>query len=332
MSVGDGPEPADDSAATPPAGDDSGHRDSDTAATPPAEGEPDSPSEVPPVGGDGPDIADPADPGPDRPVGAHPAGSDGPPSARSARITHVPGNPTFAAQPYPGEPVGLPWGFLAFFVGLGGFYLASLVITAAVNPNAAQSSLRGPAVLLALLPNLLLGLGPAIFAWRRGAGPRVDFRVKFTRSDVSTGLTCGVVSLAVGLLINLVLEGLVFHGRAQQGVAQELGQLSGGRSGWLVVALLYVVLIAPLNEEMLMRGALWGALEHYRLPRLAILALTALVFAFLHAEPALTVALFGQGLVIGVARMRSGGIGASIVAHATNNFLPAVVLWFSSKP
>lgn len=62
-----------------------------------------------------------------------------------------------------------------------------------------------------------------------------------------------------------------------------------------------------------------------------ILGLTALVFALLHQEPTLTLALFAQGVAIGVARMRSGGIGASMVAHATNNFLPAVVLWFLSK-
>jgi len=30
--------------------------------------------------------------------------------------------------------------------------------------------------------------------------------------------------------------------------------------------------------------------------------------------------------------MRTGRIGASMIAHATNNVLPAVVLWFLSKP
>lgn len=234
-----------------------------------------------------------------------------------------------------GDVLGVPSGFVGFFAGYGGYYLVSLIVAGAVaavaiDPDAVQSNLRGPAVLLALLPNLLLGIGPAVVSRLRGRGPRRDFGIRFRWSDVSTGFSCGVVALVVGLAINLLLQELVFH-KPQQGVAQELGQLSGGRTVWLVLALVYAVLIAPLNEEMLMRGALWGALEHHRVPKLAILGVTALVFALLHQEPTLTLALFAQGIAIGVARMRSGGIGASMVAHATNNFLPAVVLWFASK-
>jgi membrane protease YdiL (CAAX protease family) len=249
--------------------------------------------------------------------------------------TNVPANPTFAAQPFVGPP-GLPWGFLAFFTGFGGFYLVSLIVTGAaaavaINPDAVQSNLRGPVVLLALLPNLLLGIAPAVLSWRRGNGPRIDFHIRFTKNDLSTGFVCGIAALGIGLVLNLLLQALVFHGRNQQNAAEELGQLSGGRSVWLVIALLFVVIGAPLTEEMLLRGALWGALEHYRVPRLMILPLTALVFAFLHQEPTLTLALFGQGLALGVARMRTGGIGASMIAHATNNALPAVVLWFISK-
>jgi membrane protease YdiL (CAAX protease family) len=30
--------------------------------------------------------------------------------------------------------------------------------------------------------------------------------------------------------------------------------------------------------------------------------------------------------------MRTGRIGASMIAHATNNVVPAVVLWVASKP
>lgn len=271
-------------------------------------------------------------------VPTHPASAAAPVGqAAEVPTTNIPSNPTFAAQPYsPGGPVGLPGGFVGFFAGFGGYYLVSLIVTGAVaavaiNPDAVQSNLRGPVVLIALLPNLMLGLGPAVLSWWRGNGPRRDFGIRFTRADLSTGFLCGVVALAIGLAVNFVLRELVFR-QPQQSVAQELGQLSGGRTGWLGVALLYVVLIAPLNEEMLMRGALWGALEHYRVPKLMILGLTALIFALSHQEPTLTLALFGQGVAIGVARMRTGGIGASMVAHATNNLLPAVALWFASKP
>jgi membrane protease YdiL (CAAX protease family) len=282
--------------------------------------------------------ATPADP-PTTPANS-PADSADSPTTRAVPLTFpttdVPANPTFAAQPVNTNP-GLPWGFLAFFTGFGAYYLVSLIITGAVaatafNPDAVQPNLQGPIVLLAILPNLLLGLAPAVLSRWRGDGPRRDFGIRFTRADVSTGLTCGIAALGIGLVVNFVLQALVFHNRANQSAAEELGQLAGGRSVWLAIALLFVAFVAPLTEEMLLRGALWGALEHYRVPQLVILALTALVFAFLHQEPTLTLALFGQGLALGTARMRTGRIGASMIAHATNNVLPALVLWFVSKP
>lgn len=234
------------------------------------------------------------------------------------------------------EPPGLPWGFVAFFAGFGGFFLVSLVITGiaagvSVHVGAVQGDQGGPVVLLALLPNLLLGLGPALLSWMRGRGPRLDFGIRFTRNDLAVGFSCGMIALAAGLAVNYVLQNLVFRNSSQTNVAQELGDLSGGRSVWLLIAVLFLVFGSPLTEELLMRGALWGALEHFRVPQWAILALTALVFAFLHQEPTLTLALFCQGLALGTARMRTGRIGASMIAHATNNLIPALVLWFASK-
>ncbi|HEX3588220.1 MAG TPA: CPBP family intramembrane glutamic endopeptidase [Pseudonocardiaceae bacterium] len=231
----------------------------------------------------------------------------------------------------------MPWGFLAFFAGFGGFYLVSLIVTGAasakaVDPEAASTSLRGPVVLLALLPNLLLGVGPAVVSWWRGRGPIRDFGIRFTREDLSVGFSCGVIALGAGLVINYLLQLLVFHGKNQQNAAQEIQHLTGSRSVWLVIALVFIVFVAPLSEETLVRGALWGALEYYRVPVRLVLPLTALVFAFLHQEPTLTLGLFCQGLALGWARMRTGRIGASMIAHATNNVVPAVVLWVTSKP
>lgn len=201
-----------------------------------------------------------------------------------------------------------------------------------IGADSVQGNLRGPAVLLALLPNLLLGLGPAVLSWWRGLGPRLDFGIRFTRQDLSIGFSWGVGALAIGLVVNYVLQLLVFHDKNQPNAAEEIGRLSGGRSVWLAIALVFIVILAPLSEELLVRGALWGALAHYRVPPPMVLALTSLVFAFLHQEPTLTLGLFCQGLALGMARMRSGGIGASMIAHATNNLIPAVVLWVASKP
>jgi membrane protease YdiL (CAAX protease family) len=94
---------------------------------------------------------------------------------------------------------------------------------------------------------------------------------------------------------------------------------------WLVGYVAFLVIGAPITEELLVRGALWGALERYQVPRLTILVLTALIFAFLHLDPSRLASLFAQGVAIGAARLVTGRVGASMVAHATNNLLPGIV-------
>lgn len=228
----------------------------------------------------------------------------------------------------------MSWGIPAFFLGYGGFYLLGLVITGvsaslAVRLDTLPSADRGALVLLALAPNVLLGLAPAIMSWWRGQGLRRDFGIVPTRRDVWIGLLCGLVALGLGLLINILLQAFVFKSAAPgNNAVQQLAGLSGGRSVWLALAALFVVVGAPLTEETLVRGALWGALEHYRIHRYAILALTSLLFAFMHQEPTVTLALFCQGVAIGTARMITGRIGASMIAHATNNLVPALLLFF----
>jgi uncharacterized protein len=228
----------------------------------------------------------------------------------------------------------MSWGIPAFFAGYGSFYLLGLVITAvfasvAVKLDDAQSGGHGPLVLLVLAPNVLLGLGPAVVSWWKGQGLRRDYGIVPTRRDLWIGALCGLTALGIGLLVNLLLQSLVFKNQgATNNAVQQLSGLSGGRSVWLAIAALFVVLGAPLTEELLVRGALWGALEHYRMHRYAILALTSLIFAFMHQEPTVTLALFCQGIAIGSARMITGRIGASMIAHATNNLIPALLLFF----
>jgi uncharacterized protein len=228
----------------------------------------------------------------------------------------------------------MSWGIPAFFLGYGSFYVAGLIISAvfaslAVHLDTIPSADRGPLVLLALAPNLLLGLGPAVMSWWKGQGLRRDFGIVPTRRDLWIGALCGLVALGLGVLVNILLQNLVFkNSTPANNAVQQLSGLSGGRSVWLAIAALFVVLGAPLTEEILVRGALWGALEHYRIHRYAVLALTSLLFAFMHQEPTVTLALFCQGVAIGTARMITGRIGASMIAHATNNLIPALLLFF----
>ncbi|MFD1149359.1 CPBP family intramembrane glutamic endopeptidase [Saccharothrix hoggarensis] len=221
------------------------------------------------------------------------------------------------------------WGFLAFFTGLAGYHVAVLVFTAATADRFAEIDITdppvlGPLLLLVFLPNVLLGLGPVVVSWVKGDGPGRDFGLLPTLRDLKVGVAAGGVALLAAWLLGALLLRLNPDG---SGSLDHIEALSGGRTVWLAAAALFVFIGAPLTEEVLTRGALWQALAHYKIPRIAILALTALVFAFLHEESWRMISLFAQGLAIGAARMITGRVASSVVAHATNNLLPAVYLY-----
>lgn len=237
----------------------------------------------------------------------------------AARLGHGDGPAPAAA---PAARPGAHWGFLAFFLGYGGSYLATLALTAvgqgAFDPD--EPPRAWPPLMLAFVPNLLLGAAPAVMSRWRGRGPRRDYGLVPTVRDVKVGLACGGVSLLLGLALSVPLTLLSGEKTHWDGLAG----IGGNGPAWLLLYSVYLVIGAPLTEEMLCRGALWRALAHYQVPRPAILGLTALVFAFLHLDPSKVGSLFAQGLAIGTARMITGRVGASTVAHAVNNAFPAV--------
>ncbi|WP_142001720.1 CPBP family intramembrane glutamic endopeptidase [Amycolatopsis cihanbeyliensis] len=227
--------------------------------------------------------------------------------------------------------LGAHWGFLAFFTGVGGYYLTSLVLAAVLvggftGTNMLDVPEIGPVILVVFLPNLALGLGPALGSWLRGRGLRAEFGLLPDVRDLKVGLACGGFALLTGYVLNLLLIAVYGSGRAWEDPLSEVSEGLGGTTVWLLVTAAIVVLLAPLTEELLLRGALWKALRHHRVPAWVILLLTALVFALLHGESHRTVALLGQGVAIGAARLITGRTGASLVAHAANNLPPAVLL------
>ncbi|MDI2028519.1 type II CAAX endopeptidase family protein [Saccharopolyspora sp. TS4A08] len=236
--------------------------------------------------------------------------------------------PFWEAQLEAARRGSLAWGFAAFFVGYGGYYLA-VVVLGALRPHPhggfdpSQPPNTGPLLLLAFAPNVLLGLVPAVFSWWRGHGLRADFGILPRRRDLKIGLICGLCALVGSWTVTLVI--IAVSGPPPETDLARLMQ--GDRTVWLFLFALFAFLGAPLTEELLMRGALWGALEHYRIPRVVILVLTSVIFALIHQEVWRTPVLFVGGLAIGMARMITGRVSASMVAHATNNFLPALLLF-----
>jgi membrane protease YdiL (CAAX protease family) len=86
---------------------------------------------------------------------------------------------------------------------------------------------------------------------------------------------------------------------------------------WLVLG---VGIMAPLFEEFLLRGLLFGSLR-YMVDEHAAVALTAGVFALMHLQYEWTIMLLivPIGVVLGYARSRSGSIWVPVLLHILNN-------------
>ncbi|MEB3366564.1 CPBP family intramembrane glutamic endopeptidase [Saccharopolyspora mangrovi] len=192
-----------------------------------------------------------------------------------------------------------------------------------VSPAAMLANLTGPGVLAALVAitgTALLGAGPGTARIRRELALRWSWRA------AGHGLLIGAVGLAVSLPAAMLWTRWVGPDQAESA----LGETFRGKQFGLPVAgavFLIIWLLAPICEELLFRGVLWRAFEHWRWNAWGILAITTVLFALAHAEPLRTPLLLIISIPVGVARMLTGNLTAAIVTHQLNNFLPALLVF-----
>ncbi|RKT54377.1 CPBP family intramembrane glutamic endopeptidase [Saccharothrix australiensis] len=174
------------------------------------------------------------------------------------------------------------------------------------------------AALVAVAGTALLGGGP------RPGRVRRELAVAWRRRDLGTGLAYG----AGGLLLTIPAAALwsAWVGGDENSAVgdafagRQLEPLAAG------LAFLVVWLVAPLAEEVLFRGVLWRALERFGWHRWVVFAVTTAVFSVAHLELLRTPLLLVLSVPIGLARMSTGNLLASVVAHQVNNFLPALAV------
>lgn len=133
-----------------------------------------------------------------------------------------------------------------------------------------------------------------------------------------------IVNMAVGLVF--ALFGL--HQNQAAGYPLVAGDYTGQLVFWVAAAL-----IAPLGEEVLFRGYLWGALHRHYGTWWALCG-TAVVFAIGHSMSASqgAIVLVSQTLVMGLVlawvRQSSGSIWAGFFAHSINNSIAVAIVTY----
>ena len=185
--------------------------------------------------------------------------------------------------------------------------------------------LRGEGVLvLATALQQLAFLTPIVWVRRTGHGSIEAFGWRPpSGAAVAKGVGFGVLILfASSLVTTAVLE----FARAVLGYTPEvtsaLDQLHGG---WEVLGAVAAVILAPLCEEVLFRGVLFGGLRR-RLAFWPSAAISALLFASVHGDPIRLPELFVAGLLLAGVFERTHRLAAPMVAHLTLNLIAVLFL------
>jgi uncharacterized protein len=188
----------------------------------------------------------------------------------------------------------------------------------------------GPLVALLAVPATAGALVAVAGAALVGGGPRPgrvrrELAIRWRWRDLGTGVVIGFGGLFLVIPAAILWANWVGVDQANSAVGdafagRQLGPLAA------VVVFLVVWLVAPLAEEVIFRGALWRAMEHWRWNRWVIFAVTSVVFSVAHMELLRTPLLLVVSIPVGLARMLTGNLLASVVVHQVNNLLPALAL------
>lgn len=237
-----------------------------------------------------------------------------------------PGAPVTVAQALAAGAVLRPprWGLWDAVIAI----VASMALALAVSVVGILTN--APLVVTVLLGITVPWVGllgwPVIATRWRGNGPRIDLGFAITWLDVRWGVGVGAVGLTLAAAIAWITLGLV--GDFTSAAGEIAVQLSGESGFGLAVFALAVMVGAPIVEETAFRGLLFAALRKRGIGAWATILITGVAFALFHFEPIRFFILLPIGVLYGWLRMRTGSLGAPIVAHMVNNGPAAVALLF----
>jgi membrane protease YdiL (CAAX protease family) len=179
---------------------------------------------------------------------------------------------------------------------------------------------------------LLLVLGaPRVF--KRWSG-RIGYRklIGLTRllqwRDILLAVVGFVIYLALGVAVALILQHFVPGYNSNQAQDTGYGKTLSPHSAWLV--LLMLVVVAPVAEEVIFRGYLFGTLRR-TIPAWAAILVTSAVFGLVHWQWNVSIDVFVLSLVSCFLRLRTGSLWPSILLHMMKNGLAFYVLYVASS-
>ena len=172
-----------------------------------------------------------------------------------------------------------------------------------------------------------IGLGATALFGRALTGPVAETATRDVPTTVLLGLWYAYPGMLRLVVLLLTLRAFLPWSAPFESPIRDLAQSAGGTDGpgFLFLGLGAVVL-APVGEELAFRGLLLPSLRRWVGTRGAI-GLSSAIFGALHWYYGIGIpVLIFVGLVLGWARVVSGGLRAPILIHAGFNLVPITLL------
>lgn len=165
--------------------------------------------------------------------------------------------------------------------------------------------------------------GPILVTRMRGAGPTADLWSRIAPRDAPIGLVVGVALQL--LVLRIVYWPILQLTDVEPGeAAQELVDLIDGPID-VVILTMVVAVGAPLAEEFFFRGMVFQGLRR-RIPDLAAVLVSSVMFALIHIQPILYPGTFVLGVVAAVATLKTRRLGMAWAMHIGFNGATLVTL------
>ncbi len=169
----------------------------------------------------------------------------------------------------------------------------------------------------------------ALVAQRMHVASRRLYGVSIRPMD-ALGIPIGVAAQLIVLpLLYLPLVQLFPDTFSDDDLQRNARELFDSATGIGRMALVLVIVVgAPIVEELVYRGLIYGSMANTLTTPLAILG-SAAFFAIIHFRAVEYLGLFAIGVILAMAVAQTGRLGLSIVTHAAFNATALVALTFS---
>lgn len=129
------------------------------------------------------------------------------------------------------------------------------------------------------------------------------------------GLICYVAALVIASVVEIV----------SPNTADEFNELMGSALGGnAIIAIVTTVILAPIAEEVMVRGIIFHKLSR-NLPVAAAIVIQALLFSFYHLNVMQALYVLPIGLALGYTAYKLHSVVPCIIIHAVNNLFSSVV-------